>query len=225
MGWDTWWVKRVDMMVLVCLHGKVDNDPMLFSNLQLLLMVDWSNRSGFLCFNNVLPFDMTHKNNKYNYHLMKQVRHITMKNKHPKQVTTDEDGAMRKKAIHSNFNLDEFEDFWIKMVEKHGLTTNEVLKDILKLTAKYEKLEEPIDTKNSSLKHLHDLIRVKIKGALKKRNNGIKRSGYCSNCSSTKQHVRTCLMHDGANDKIMNGDQLCHSKSSRFNMSTDSEMR
>lgn len=29
-------------------------------------------------------------------------------------------------------------------------------------------------------------------------------------------------MHDGANDKIMNGDQLCHSKSSRFNMSTDS---
>uniref|UniRef100_A0A151UDJ3 Protein FAR1-RELATED SEQUENCE 5 n=1 Tax=Cajanus cajan TaxID=3821 RepID=A0A151UDJ3_CAJCA len=180
------------------LRGKADNDPMLYAKfatnsdggLKQLFWADGCNKSDFLCFGDVLAFDMTYRKNNYNYPLVifSGCNHHSqtvifgcalvsdetidtykwvlksfleaMGNKHPKTVVTDGDGAMReaikhvfpdtchrlcvrhlhknacenvksspflmdfKKAMCSDFTPEQFEDFWMNMVEKHGLAGN-----------------------------------------------------------------------------------------------------
>ncbi|CAH9080089.1 unnamed protein product [Cuscuta epithymum] len=60
------------------LHGKADNDPMLYAKfsttgdgrLSRLFWADGDSRFAFSCFGDVLAFDTTYKKNKYNYPLV-----------------------------------------------------------------------------------------------------------------------------------------------------------
>ncbi|CAH9103728.1 unnamed protein product [Cuscuta europaea] len=60
------------------LHGKADNDPMLYAKfsttddgrLRRIFWADGKSRSDFACFGDVLAFDTTYKKNKYNYPLV-----------------------------------------------------------------------------------------------------------------------------------------------------------
>lgn len=109
-----------------------------------------------------------------------------------------------------------------KVAAKRKGHYNEVMDDILKLTNKYENLEEVVGTQDSSIKHFCDPNMVKTKGAPKKKKSGMKKLRRCSNCHSTKHNARTCPAHVDTNDKSMNDEHSSHSQSSEFNMTVDS---